>query len=193
VSRPYLSATRLLLGSACVLASFVCPGCGDGTGSGPSGSGLQLTSGRQLIDVLGFDASTDPNFPPCSPTGVPAQGKIVDASLTLSLQSSVWVAVPEVSTDTFEITVQGQSNAVTGTVTGVLTDTSVGAIGASSGRGVSVNFSPGGAPASFTGTVASLNGGLVSGRVSGSIRFMDTRTGASSTCSAVQLTFQPLR
>jgi hypothetical protein len=157
---------------------------------------LGLSAGQYVFAVSGGDASPDPTLV-CQATGISPIRKSVQATLIQTADGSDWIVRPTVASDTLEIRFRDAGyqsmvrEAVTGTISGRLADTSVLIPGATSGNGVIVDFSPQGSPAAITGLVT-VGAGLqyIGARADGGIQFIDVATGKSSMCPAVELSWQ---
>lgn len=160
-----------------------------------SPASLPVRSGRSLLQIQGFDASADPNLPPCQPIGVPARGKTVWADLNVQSSGDEWTAKSLAASDDIEIrfhsdgsaTLQGV--AVEGSILASVVD--IGTLPYVSPRNVRASFAGTSEtqPAELTGSVN--RQGFMSGRISGNITFTDTLTGTSGSCLAVSFSLQP--
>jgi hypothetical protein len=150
-----------------------------------------LQPGPHVLTLQGFDLSSGP-IPPCSPLGVPAQGKNVKAYGELRSEGQGWVFTSRQEGDlTLRFTIGPISQfryTVSGTLQGFARDAAPAFIGARD-VGVAVTGPPstGGAGA-VTGTMTLDIGQTVTGRVDGTIIFSDSQ-GRESRCSAVDLLF----
>jgi hypothetical protein len=181
--------TRLLI---CVLL----PECLVGCGKPPlSPAGLPIHAGHNLLQVQGFDASPNPDYPPCQPIAVPQRGKTVWAIVDVQQSGDEWIARPLSTTaDSVELhlfgtgssTLQGQ--AIGGRLTGAVLD--IGTEPYVPPRNVRASFAgSSGSEASDIGGTVNFNG-YVSGRIAGSIKVTDVNTGEVGSCSAVQFSLQ---
>ena len=97
-----------------------------GPSSPPSGAGLQ--PGVYAISFTGFDLSNTPSIEPCSPLGVPRNGKRVGTTVRLERAGSSWRIRGENPGDTtfmLHLAVDDgllSSRPVTGNVQGTLVD-----------------------------------------------------------------------
>ena len=156
----------------------------------PSGSSLPLQKGPQLLELTGFDVSSDPEYPPCSNVGSPRQGKHIVTSVSLELSGSDWIArsIAPDNSGTLELrfhdagsfSMGGQN--VSGTIQGSAGDISYG-----SHSQFDVRFAIAGS-AQVSGRVT--GGSLTMGRFSGVFSFGDSN-GSGGTCSAVSFLLQP--
>jgi hypothetical protein len=75
----------------------------------PGGGSLHFRSGPQTITFLGFGVSSDPQFPPCTPLGVPRRGTSITIEASLELVGSEWIARADPSVGTLEICIPHQA------------------------------------------------------------------------------------
>jgi hypothetical protein len=182
-----------LLAIASVAAGVAC-GSTTVAPSRPGAGELALEAGIYQLSVVGYALSDDPLFPPCSPLFVPAAGTAVTTHLRLERKGSIWVArSAQASPGSIEFQFrdagpQGSGRAVSGLIRGAAPDAPTPL---SPARDVIVSFGEG------AGDGAAVEGGtdtpvstLLSGRVTGQIRFADV-AGATSTCMAVRWILQP--
>ena len=177
-----------------VFACCVVAACGgSGPAQGPS-SPLPLQPGRQLLSLIGAALSTDPQFPPCAPLGVPRDGTSVDTYVTLTAEGDEWAGrSPTAAEGTIELRIRAAERtargyAVTGTIRGVGIDIGLKSII----RDVRVTFAaaPGSGSAVLQGETLSPMSAIVGGRAAGTITFSDSN-GLASSCQAVQWAMQP--
>jgi hypothetical protein len=79
------------------VALLVCLACTSTTPSGPSqptpSSPPQLFQpGEYLLTIIGADFSTDPDYPPCEPVGMPPSGKNADTLLIVEERDGTYFA-----------------------------------------------------------------------------------------------------
>ncbi len=95
--------------TALAMAGLLCAGvaqtgCDRSTELSPTPSRLNLRAGMQYVSFLGLAASTDPQFPPCTPIAVPRDGTLVTTQVTLVQSGDEWIArSPSSSAGTLEI------------------------------------------------------------------------------------------
>jgi hypothetical protein len=154
---------------------------------------LPLTPGRQLLTLGGFWTSFDPMFPACTPAGQPRDGTSVSTMVTLTNEGGDWVARSVPTMGSLELRLRGTGASargylVTGTISGMAAD--IGLMGVIRDVRVSLASTSSGGFATFDGETASPSSSFVVGRVTGTVRFSDSR-GESSTCAAIQWSMQP--
>jgi hypothetical protein len=181
----------VLLASLCVLITT----CGGQTATQPDATALlPLAAGRQLLTLGGFSASLDPAaFPPCTPPGQPRDGTSVNTVVMLTNEGGEWVARSAPTMGSLEVRLRATGTSargygVVGTIGGMALD--VGLMGVVRDVNVSLGSTSSGGFATFDGETASPSSSLVIGKVTGTVRFSDSR-GQSSTCSAIQWSMQP--
>lgn len=165
-------------------------GCG-GPMAGPSGTQgipVDLQPGLQEVSFTGLGISSDPQFPPCVPLGVPASGTGVVSQIVLEMVGGNWIGnSPAGSGDTLEMrlpgtgTIEASGVEVMGTITGSAAD-----------KGQQLR-PPLDVRVTFHGNAtidASGHAGLLTGRISGTITFTDSKNSTGS-CSAVQFLMAP--
>jgi hypothetical protein len=170
--------------------------CGGRSAAAPDPVGLSLAPGPQVLTLAGFTVSLDPEFPPCTPALQPAAGLSVNTFVVLVKEGGEWVARSTAPQESIELRFRaagsssgGYGYRVTGTISGSAVD--VALTGVVRDIRVSLGSAAGGAGAAvFDGETATPTTSLIVGRVSGALRFSDSR-GQSSTCSAIRWTMQP--
>ena len=164
-----------------------------GSGSAPS---FELQVGLQLFEIIGFNISSDPQFPPCS-FPLPAGGTYVATAVLLQREGNGWVArsAPpavaniEIRFGDARVVSMGRPT-VSGTISGSAADLAYGA-GQHTAHDVRVSFAGGGGmSATFQGTVS--GNSFLTGQVTGGSTFTDSQ-GVASECAAVLWTLQPAR
>lgn len=181
---------------AAVLIAGVCQvagACGGDSATAPDARPVPLRPGRQLLTLGGFAGSVDSALPPCTPIGQPKDGTSVNTIVLLRQEGAEWVARSEPATGSLELRLRGVETSsggyrMGGTAIGSAAD--VGLMGVVRDVTLTVGPSAGGAAAAVDGDMAAANSSLVVGRVTGALRFSDSR-GASSTCGAIQWSMQP--
>jgi hypothetical protein len=177
---------------ACVALLAALTSCGsDSSPSVPDS--IALRPGRQVIQLGGFSISSDPRFPPCTPTGEPRDGPSVDTLVNLVREGQEWVArsvdgmgdleirLREVGRSARGVTVQGSAR-------GLALDANIHNL--SRDVRARLNGATDSDSAHVEGETASPVSAFVGGRIAGTIRFSDSQ-GRTGTCSAVQWSMQP--
>jgi hypothetical protein len=176
-----------------LLAAGVAASCGGEAPTGPDPIALPLRPGLQVLTLTGFAFSADPAFPPCVPAGQPRDGTAVATVVNLTADGSEWVARSASPTGTVVLRLRGTGVAgsgysLSGTITGYAAD--LGLMGVVRDVTVALTGSSNTGAATVDGATASSTSQLVVGRVTGELRFADSR-GTSSTCAAIQWSMQP--
>jgi hypothetical protein len=183
----------------CLLSLAVATCGGDSTPSPPTSPSppsypLRLREGLNSVTFTGLGLSTDPQYPPCVPLGVPRSGTSVSTQVTLEHLGSEWVGrSPSAALGTLEIRLRdtgpwdAPGTVVSGTVRGAASD-----------RGEFLR-PPLDVQVSLTGSsgLAVVEGWshrvafFAYGRITGSIAFTDSQNAVGS-CTAVQWILQPV-
>ena len=173
--------------AACLTVVVLVAACGKNRAAASS---LHFRAGLNLLVVTGFDISDSPNYPPCSPIGVPPPGKTIETTVMLELDGSEWVGRSSASAGTLEIRLRSDGvgllgPAVAGSIRGEARDVATGMTPPSDIRAV---FS-GNPPAVVEGSL-DRNAPFATGRISGSVTFLNS-VGDSGSCAAVEWVLQP--
>jgi hypothetical protein len=176
----------LLLWSAACGGNPTAPGTPAGDASDP----LYVRAGLQRLSIYGYGLSNDPDFPPCTPLGIPRSGTIVIATLVLAKEGSEWVA-RSIPTGDGDLAIHFRSNGGQSNLRPVLTGTAVG-----SQRHTGDAFTPPQDVRLVVDGIATLEGVsdisfFTYGKMTGNFRFADA-LGNASTCTVVQWTIQPV-
>jgi hypothetical protein len=166
-------------------------------GGSPTSPSPPLAS-RHLLEVIGFDFSSDPQMPPCDPILLPPGGKRVTTVVTLEREGqsyrarSTTVDAGAVDLEFHETGAPGvpAGRAIAGTARGYAVDSySAGGIPP---KDVRVSFgTASGLPAQVEGTVATSTVFFATGRIVGNLAFSNNQGAFVSNCSAVLWTLQP--
>jgi len=166
--------------------------CGGSSPTSPNSDTLAVRAGLQLVNIHGYGISSNPDFPPCMPFGVPYAGTGLYTSLRLAKEGNDWVA-RSLSQEQGNLVISFRSNGVTDVVgahvTGVATGSQVdtGYPGIASAHGIRM-FIDG--TAEVSGSVP-LSWSFLTGRMVGTFRFVDDQ-GKTGTCTAVYWDLQPI-
>jgi hypothetical protein len=198
------SSFGLLLSIALGMAGLAASGCGEHeTASGPTGPSpgltpsstlLPLQPGPYLMNLTGFAASSGSDVPLCSPPGIPRDGTNVLTSVDLQQEGTEFVARGRDGSLTLRI--RGTSGTffragVEGDILGSARDE--GSAPVLLPRDIHISIAGEGntaAPARVEGT--SDSGRFLWGQIVGAVTFSEG-SGASSTCSTINWTLQPIR
>lgn len=182
--------SRLCAAWLAAIAANALLGCGGPT-AGPSGTpgiSVDLEPGLQNVSFTGLGISSDPQFPPCVPLGVPMSGTGVVTQVVLEMVGGNWIGnSPPGSGDTLEIRLPG-----TGSVTGSGVEVIGTVTGSAADKGQQLR-PPMDVRVTFDGSAAidaSGHAGLLTGRISGTITFTDSKN-STGTCTAVQFLMDP--
>lgn len=164
--------------------------CSGSAGPTPLQVGLGLQPGPHWLRVTGYDLSSDPNLPVCTPFGLPTPHKLVTASVVLRRDGAEWVAQSEPGLPgdievTFRETVLSAIIEVEGSVRGTAVDTTDMFHTAT---GVRVSFE-GSQGARATGKGSRVSP-FVNGRFDGALTFRNDK-GEVASCQAVTWTLGP--
>ena len=185
--------------AALVFLALLTSACGRPTPTTPTPD-LPLQAGPQWLQATGFSWSSDPEFPVCTPFGVPRSGTAIVTVVDLAREGQQWVArSPSGSDGTLEVRLQGSSEGsaywdVSGTIGGRAVDVPhISFIPARDLR-IALSGADGVGLADLEGRLSSppLAYPFAHGRISGLIRFSDS-TGDESSCPAVTWSIQPQR
>ena len=186
----------------CALAAVCCvgAGCQSPEAVGPTPLPLQvsrqlrLTPGPQILSLSGFAITDDPEYPPCSPVGVPRGGTGINARVVLSREGRAWVARSMSPGTDLEMQFEqtGERQLTGYPISGLLRGSAVdepGRLNDAFDVRASLSGTPPETSARLEGEVPS-TGFHVRGRVTGVVRFSDS-SGGASTCTAVRLFLRP--
>jgi hypothetical protein len=159
----------------------------------PPGRVLSLQAGTYALDLIGFGASLDPEFPPCDPPALQGGRTAAWTPVQLDAEQNDWVA--RTSTGSLEFRFRQTGDSIRGfIVSGSISGNAADAWGPRppSDRGrVFLLTTPGTSGAVVQG-VADRFSPFLSGKVSGDIRFTNNQATAVSRCTVVMWILQPL-
>ena len=184
-------------GLALLILAAACGGTPSSPTLGPSPELLRLVGGPQWLDLLGFGLSDDPDYPACVPAFVPRDGTHVATQVVLAREGGEWVArALDAATSSMVLSFHEAGRSVLGrTVAGTLRGWALNVPRFTLERPRDVRVAVAGqglrGGAAVEGTVPPLDS-FVLGSVTGDIRFSDAAMTASSSCSKIQWTLQPV-